>query len=194
MATVRNPPANDSSTSLLLPKIWVTPLKHDQGNGTLRTIIAGQSKTGAVCSGPTSHNSSMDSQQRLFDPCSMLSQLGVYIVNQSSPEACISSLQAHVQSLMATASANATQASVLPSELQAPPLLSPWPPNDTSALSCSAGSVASVREGRQCISCEGGTLNATAPGALPNSIRCNCNAVHLCLPPPVVYASLSTQL
>lgn len=170
MATVRNPQASEAS-SLRLPQVWVTPLKHSYEDGMLRTVIAGQSKTGAVCSGPILHNKFSVPQQQLFDACSMSNDLGVYIGDQSSSESCLLALQAHVQSLQAAAPANASQTALLPLELQVPPLLSPWPPNNTITWSCSNSSAVSARGGKQCISCDGGTLSSTADGAPLRSMQ-----------------------
>eukprot|EP00892_Ulva_mutabilis_P007703 jgi/Ulvmu1/5304/UM022_0098.1 len=175
--TVSNPPVSGPSTTLL-PTIWATPLKHSHPNGTIKTTITGQSKTGAVCTGPVLHSPSAIAQNQLFDACDLSSRLAVYASNGSEPEPCIAALQAHVQSLVAAAPPNATQTDMLPAELRAPPLLSPWPPSSTVSTACPLGSAASARAGHGCISCEGGAVTTSTTGAS----ECECGPASVRLP------------
>lgn len=174
MVTARNPPAA-SASSALLPTIWVTPLNHSDGNGTVQTLITGQSKVGAVCTGPVLHSPSNSNQHQLFDACNLSTSLGVHVGNQNDTELCIGALQGHVETLLAASPGNSTPQGILPLELQVPPLMAPWPPNSSTSSGCPDQSAPSARAGHGCISCSGGSVSTAPDGALHG---CHCIGTH----------------
>ena len=106
----------------------------------------------------------------LVDACSVAEAAGISIAAaQPTADDCLEGILAHRDDLVAAASSNvngsaASTSVALPDALQWPPIIAPWPPEDTNSTACPSGEIRSARSTQDCVSCLWGTDVMRASG------------------------------